>query len=448
MIYKNQFFGDIKIRTLNKFWFDLVINSAFNEIKKIQSLSSNDFCDWQNKRKWEIARFHYNNNKFYKDKIGRKFPDDWHDLPILEKKDYQQALENLLSTGFSRKNTYISSTSGSSGHPFYFAKNKEAHAMTWALVKSRYNFHQIKISSKQARFYGIPLEFKSKSKELLKDLLLNRVRFPVYDLSENTLIKFMEKFKKIKFDYIYGYTNSLVLFAKFLLKNGIILKDICPSLRLCIATSEMVFENDKKTLIEGFGIPLVNEYGVSEVGGITAFEDSKGNWILSPETQFFEVLDDNNNPAKGNDIGNIVITDLHNKAMPFIRYKVGDIGVISDIIINDKYPVLKKLNGRTNDNILLPSGKVAPGLTFYYISRSILESSGVLKEFIIRQVAINSFVFEVVSDRELNNMEIENLKKKMELYLEPGLSLKVNHVQKIIREPSGKTKHFFSELNV
>ena len=84
----------------------------------------------------------------------------------------------------------------------------------------------------------------------------------------------------------------LVLFAKFLLKNGLVLKNQCPSLQLCITTSEMLTEDDRKIMMSGFGDKIINEYGISEAGGITAFEDASLNWRLSFETQFIEIVDD------------------------------------------------------------------------------------------------------------------------------------------------------------
>ena len=93
------------------------------------------------------------------------------------------------------QNVYISNTSGSSGHPFYFAKNKEAHSMDWAIIKDRYNWHNLELNSKQARFYGIPLETLTYSKEKMKDYLMNRIRFSIYDLSDEVLWKYLGKFK-------------------------------------------------------------------------------------------------------------------------------------------------------------------------------------------------------------------------------------------------------------
>jgi phenylacetate-CoA ligase len=142
------------------------------------------------------------------------------------------------------------------------------------------------------------------------------------------------------------------------------------------------------------------------------------------------------------------VTDLDNLAMPFIRYNIGDIGLLGrETVSGSNNRKLEKLSGRVNDTIKLPNGKVAPGLTFYYISRSILESSNVLKEFIIRQTALDTFVFEIVSERELNDSEIRGIQEKMDLYLETGLNLEIRRVSEIQRPPSGKIKHFYSELD-
>ena len=67
--------------------------------------------------------------------------------------------------------------------------------------------------------------------------------------------------------------------------------------------------------------------------------------------------------------GNIVVTDLDNLAIPFIRYDTGDIGIINkSSTLDNKNKILEKLIGRENNNIILPSGKISPGLSFYYVS--------------------------------------------------------------------------------
>ena len=237
------------------------------------------------------------------------------------------------------------------------------------------------------------------------------------------------------------------MLGKFITKNGLdSLKKICPSLKIVIPTSELLLEEDRNSLQLAFGVPCYQEYGASEFGMI-AMENLNKNFSICSEFLYVEIINDNNDYETVNP-GRVLITDLFNKAMPFIRYDIGDIGLIRNESTLKGYESLcfDKLEGRTNDTIYLPSGKKSPGLTFYYVSRSILESSGIIKEFVIKQVKIDTFLFEIVSDRDLDKDEIISIKKKMDIYLEPGLNLKINRVNSIKREKSGKIKHFFSEL--
>ena len=102
-----------------------------------------------------------------------------------------------------------------------------------------------------------------------------------------------------------------------------------------------------------------------------------------------------------------------------------------------------RLKGMSS-TVQLPSGKKAAGLTFYYISRQLLESGGALKEFVIRQTALDTFIFDVVSDKPLSEKEILGIQSAMKLYLEDGLQLIINQVQQIERKGAGKLKHFYS----
>ena len=194
--------------------------------------------------------------------------------------------------------------------------------------------------------------------------------------------RWVEKFSSTKFVYLNGYTTVLVVFAKYLVSKNIILKEVCPTLKACVVTSEMLFDIDKLLLEKAFGVSVINEYGASELD-LIAFEDTNNNWILNTETLFVEVLDDNNNVLEDGNVGNIVITSLYNKANPFIRYKIGDRGAIKKI--NSNQYILQKLEGRSEDLVKLPSGKIAPGLTFYYITKSIMEDSGEIQEIKIIQ---------------------------------------------------------------
>lgn len=429
------------------------MKEATTEFEKIQAVSDADYENYIHLKRKEIVDYHLKNNKSYQEFVGKSNSNPessgWNELPIMTKKDFQKPLSERLSNGFTIKNVYVNKTSGSSGDPFIFAKDKFCHALTWANIINRFGWFGIDFNtSKQARFYGIPLDFIGNKKERLKDFFKNSYRFTIFDLSDEVLERVLLKFQSKKFDYINGYTSSIVLFAKFLQKKNIVLTSVCPSLKCCVVTSEMLFEEDKILMEKQFGVPIVNEYGASELD-LIAFQSrnvgTKDEWQVNSETLFVEILDENNNVLPNGKEGRIVITSLYNKAHPFIRYDIGDVGIL-DEKSTFKKPILKKLIGRTNDIAILPSGKKSPGLTFYYVTKSIIEDDGNVKEFVIKQTKIDTFEVEYVSKNALTEIQIRDIEKAITAYLESGLNFSFIRKEKLTRSKSGKLKQFVSMM--
>jgi phenylacetate-CoA ligase len=419
------------------------IDKAKKVLSEIQNTSDTDFMTYVEQQKQSIVAYHLKHNSIYKS-FGKSINlNDWNSIPIMTKRHLQQPIEERLSDGFNPKNVYLNKTSGSSGDPFIFAKDKWCHAMTWAQIVNRFSWYGIDFNhSKQARFYGIPLDKKGYYKERLKDWFGNRFRFSVFDLSDVAFGKALEKFKASKFDYINGYTSSLVQFAKYLKKENLVLKTICPTLKVCIVTSEMLFEDDKTIMETLFGVPVVNEYGASELD-LIAFQNINDEWQVNSETLYVEVLDQDDNVLPNGEEGRIVITSLYNKAHPFIRYDLGDIGALSKTGTL-RIPILEKLTGRTNDIAVLPSGKKAAGLTFYYITKSVIENDGNVSEFIIEQEALDHFIIRYVSKMELLDNEKAFISEEMVRYLETGIMITFERVTILKRSKSGKLKQFTS----
>jgi phenylacetate-CoA ligase len=423
------------------------MKEAIAEFEKIQSISDSDYENHSILKRKEIVEYHLKNNKSYQEFVGKSDfnteVSEWNELPIMTKKDFQKPLSERLSNGFTTKNVYVNKTSGSSGDPFIFAKDKFCHALTWANIINRFGWFGIDFNSSfQARFYGIPLDFIGNTKERIKDFLKNSYRFTIFDLSDAVLETVLLKFQDKKFDYINGYTSSIVLFAKFLQEKNIVLTTVCPTLKCCVVTSEMLFEEDKLLMEKQFGVPVVNEYGASELD-LIAFQNPQGEWQVNSETLFVEILDEENKVLPNGKEGRIVITSLYNKAHPIIRYDIGDIGIL-DEKSTFKKPILKKLIGRTNDVAILPSGKKSPGLTFYYVTKSIIEDDGNVKEFVVKQTKIDTFDIEYVSQNKLTENQILNIEKAIAMCLESGLTFTFTRKEKLERSKSGKLKQFVS----
>tara|TARA_R110000823_G_scaffold315705_1_gene451029 strand:- start:67732 stop:69057 length:1326 start_codon:yes stop_codon:yes gene_type:complete len=423
------------------------IQKAKRRLQEIQRISETDYKIYVQDTRQKMFEYHLRENLFYQSFIGDIAIKKWEDIPILTKRDVQIPIEKRLSTGFTKKNTYIGKTSGSSGTPLFFAKDKFCHAMTWAVIINRFGWHGIDLdASFQARFYGIPLDFKGYQKERLKDRLSNRYRFPIFDLSEEKLEEFLSVFRKKKFDYINGHTSSIVLFSKYLQKKNLILKSVCPTLKTCIVTSEMLYDTDKKLLEKQLGVPVVNEYGASELD-LLAFTNAEGEFQVNNETLFIEILDENDQTVENGNPGRIVVTSLYNRTHPFIRYDVGDLGIL-DENSTFKKPVLKKLIGRSNDTAVLKGGKTVPGHTFYYVTKSIVEEDGNVKEFIVEQTALDTFTIVYVSEVALSTKDLKKIEIALSKYVGADLNIHYERVGVLDRNKRGKLKQFISKIDV
>ena len=419
------------------------IKKAKHVLKRIQEQNESEFEKYIETSKKDIVDYHLKHNRFYKSLAKNANPFNWNTIPVMAKRDLQQPLAKRLSDNCTVKNVYVNKTSGSSGDPFIFAKDKFCHALTWSVIQDRFSWYNLDFNhSKQARFYGIPLDKQGKYKELFKDFLSHRKRFSVFDLSDKAFEKHLKTFKSTSFEYINGYTSSIVQFAKFLERKNLVLTSVCPTLKVCIVTSEMLFEDDKTLMENQFGVPVINEYGASELD-LIAFQNPKNELQINSETLYVEILDKENNILPFGTEGRVVITSFYNKAHPFIRYDIGDIGMLSKNSTFKK-PIMEKLTGRTNDIAILPSGKKAAGLTFYYITKSIIEDDGNVKEFIIEQLNQDTFKILYVSFENLTESKINFIKAEMENYLEKGLNIIFKRVEQIGRSKSGKLKQFSS----
>ena len=392
-----------------------------------------------------IFQYHIKHNDFYKNTVKRTEFSKWEAIPILTKDMLHVPLEERISKTYSNKKLLKAKTSGSSGFPFSYAKNKFCHALTWAHILNVYKEAGVDYGKDyQARFYGIPKDGIAQNIEQLKDKLSNRKRFVIFDLTDHKLDEFIAIFQKHEFDYIYGYSSSIVLFAEYLRKKGLKLKTLCPSVKLCITTSEMLFPEDRTLLKKQFEVPVYNEYGASEFG-LIAFENKGQELFLNDKTIYTEIVDDSGKVLPYGEIGRIVITSIYNKAHPFVRYEVGDLGAISVDKFTGKQ-VLSKLVGRTNEFALLEDGRRIPAFTFYYIAKLISYDIDSIKELKIIQSQSNAFKLEYTADKALSCNEKELIKDAFYNYLETTVMLEFEKKTHLLRSKNGKLKQFESRL--
>ena len=181
------------------------IQKAEKELESILNIPEDSYLDYIHSKRMEIFNYHLEHNTTYAHFIKKHQVSSWDQIPVMTKADLQKPLSDRLSKTYKTTDVFVNKTSGSSGNPFIFAKDKYAHALTWAHIIWLYRQHGIDMnSSLEARFYGIPKDFLEHKKERLKDILANRYRFDIFDLSKQNLLLFLKIFQEKPFDYING----------------------------------------------------------------------------------------------------------------------------------------------------------------------------------------------------------------------------------------------------
>lgn len=357
------------------------------------------------------------------------------DFEILSRTDIQIDPQKMISRQYNPQKLRVANTSGSTGVPlvYYFSENERA----WdrAALARALDCSGIKYGAKFAQIWGLPLDIKQRTISRLKYLLNNGYIINVFDLSENTIKRYLKVLKLWQPEYIYGYVSGIYQIALYVLKYKI--RYNIKSLKLIVTTSEMLYPEQRKVIEKAFKCKVSQEYGAAEAA-VIAFECSKGSLHINSDNVFVE----NDNK------GNLLITTLRNYAMPLVRYKIGDIGFVDKTYCNCglPFPIIKELKGRSSE-MLVFNANIAHSEIFDYIAREfVLPPKTKIKEFRIRRIADDVVVVDVVpTDHESFDLIKNTFTQKIKDILGKKMEIKVNMVNKIEKDKSGKYRFFVDE---
>lgn len=305
----------------------------------------------------------------------------------------------------------------------------------------------LKRGDKTAVVWGQPIIYTSEFKKIENRILQsmnNELRLNSFDLTEDKMNRFAEKLKRYKPKQIHGYAFSIFTFTMYVEKKGI---DLPP---MVVSTTVDVLEpNHRKVLERVFKNHVFDQYGCGECGSM-AFEcDAHEGLHIASEHVILESLMDTGSDYGANK-GEVVLTNLDNYYMPFIRYKNGDIIVTSDELCScgRNLPLIKRIEGRTADALVTPTGKF---VHHEYFTHLLNETQWYKKyniyKYQVVQEAKDKIVWNLVAESIPNEKEIEKLLMIVEKEF-LGVELKIDFVVDIPPEPSGKYRYIKSNLRV
>ncbi len=244
-----------------------------------------------------------------------------------------------------------------------------------------------------------------------------------------------------------GYPTALEILAEGL-------RDFSAALspRLVAARGELLHETTRRTIEGAFGSRVADFYNCEEIGNV-AWECPRDPTILHVHTDacLVEIVDREGNPLPSGAEGQVLVTNLYNRTMPFVRYALHDRGILyppskGRCACGSRSPRMAVLSGRDDDYVHLPSGRrVSPRLVATAVTRAfdpLAQERGVERffwKFQVVQDAIDHLTIRIVPDVD-HGLAFDEILGPALRGLDPGLRCTVNLVDALSYEPSGKFK--------
>ena len=362
-------------------------------------------------------------------------------LPLLGKPDIRANVERLKADGHGPLTRY--NTGGSSGEPliFYMGKGRKSHdvAAKWRATR----WWDVDIGDRELVVWGSPIELGAQDRlRRLRDGIMRSHLLPAFEMSAENLDHFVDAIRDRRPAMLFGYPSSLSLIAQRAQQRNLDMRGL--GIKVVFVTSEKLYDQQRAVISQVFGCPVANGYGARDAGFI-AHECPAGSLHLSAEDIVVETVRPDGKPAAPGEPGEIVVTHMATGDFPFVRYRTGDIGLLSDktCACGRGLPVLEDVQGRTTDFVVARDGTVMHGLALIYTLRDL---PGV-ERFRIEQVSIDQTLVQVVAGPAFERASEERIVRDFKARLGETVDVRVDRVAAIASEASGKFRYVVSRVS-
>ena len=333
-------------------------------------------------------------------------------------------------------------TGGSSGEPLIFYLGKERVSHDVAAKRRATRWWGVDIGDPEIVVWGSPIELNAQDKiRLLRDRLFRTELLSAFEMSEKNLDGFVESIRRARPGMLFGYPSSLAHIARHADLRGIDMTGL--GIKVAFVTSERLYDHQREQIEQTFACPVANGYGGRDAGFIAHQCSEKSLHITAEDIVVEIVRPDGSNAAPG-ESGEIIVTHMATREFPFVRYRTGDIGAISDQVCACKrsLPVLTDLQGRTTDFLVASDGTIMHGLALIYVLRDL---EGV-KEFKIIQESVDLTRVMVVPGEQWDDNIKADIINGFKERLGEQVTIDIVLATSIEAEASGKRRYVISHV--
>jgi phenylacetate-CoA ligase len=367
-------------------------------------------------------------------------PDDYRRLPVLTKADIRTHGDELRSLLYPGAALHRKETSGSTGVPLVVYVDERSHQHKRACTLLADEWSGWRFGERVAKLWGDRGNLRRGCRGWLRNALLERITYlNTLQVTGSALGEFAAKLRRAPPSLIFGHAHSLYLFAEYVRSEAITLRP-----RGIISTAMVLHSWQRHTIEEVFGCAVTNRYGCEEVSLIACECEHHDGLHVNADGVYVELLRDGR-PVGPGEPGSIVVTDLTNRAMPLLRYQVGDVAAWSERACpcGRGLPLLARVEGREADYVVTPAGELISGISL--TDHFAVHIPGVAQVQIVQE-ELCRFVFRIVRGPDFGPASLGRLRELVAQRFGPGVAFTCEFPERILQEPSGKYRFCISRV--
>jgi|MTBAKSStandDraft_2_1061841.scaffolds.fasta_scaffold01518_20 phenylacetate-CoA ligase len=421
----------------------------FRQILRSQWFTKEEINNFTNKRFFDIITIVANSVPYYRNFFelnislfrNLKNIEDIKYLPIIRKEQIRDNSFFFLNQNFLNNKFITINTSGTTGKTLKIYVDYDSRRYGYAFFSRLKDWARIDCKRPNVTFAGRAIVEPDRNTPPFwrRNLKMNNYLFSSYHLSPANLGSYVQKLQAINPHFIDSYPSSVYTLAHYMLENK--LGGIRP--KAIITSSETLLDYQREAIEQAFHCPVFDQYGCAEqVVFISQCEH--GTYHIHPEYGYVEFLREDGSAAEPGEEARLICTGFTNRAMPLIRYDIGDTGILAKdqtCPCGRNFPVIEKIVGRTDDFLVMRDGRRVGRLD------PVFKGLQTIKESQIVQEDLDRVTLKIVPGQDYDQNEADIIVHELKKRLGTQAAISVELVESIPRTSAGKFRAVVSKVN-
>ncbi|WP_419174466.1 phenylacetate--CoA ligase family protein [Desulfosediminicola sp.] len=424
--------------------------SYWRRLEESQFYSRNQLEEIQWSRLQKLWRFLWRENGFYQKQFQNaglkendlKGPEDIRRLPILTKKEILRQGHAMLSTGYQPNRLLNFKTGGSTGKALEILITEECSELRNACARRHDRWTGWEPGEQIGAVWGNPKLPKTLRAKLLNACVQPYIYLDTMAVTDESVQEFAKTWDNNKPTLLFGHAHSLYIVAKYIKRLKI---DTIRPVGI-LSTSMMLLPHERTMIERVFNCSVTDRYGCEEVSLIACECEKHNGMHMNIEHLVIEFIREDGSHAGPGEPGRIVVTDLMNRAMPFVRYEVEDVGVFfdQDCTCGRGLPLMGKVTGRVADFLLKRDGTRVAGVSL--IENTLTRIPGI-EQMQIVQEDLDSFNLNIVPGKSYGHSQANELERYFQTLFGDSLRINIRVTDEIKPEKSGKYRFSICKID-